>query len=104
MCNALDIQTLYRLSFPDQTKSSLKHMTEQLLEFEVCKTEQLSNWAQRPLRKAQIHYGAADAFLPLLIKSKLCDLSARLFDLNLCAKNLLINVIEFAIKEVRYLV
>ena len=87
MRNALDVQTVYRVLFPEDSKSSLKHMTHQLYELELCKIEQLSNWRRRPLRKAQLHYAAADAFVPLLIKKTLSELSQSPLDFRKFSKD-----------------
>ena len=43
------------------------------LDQNLSKKEQISNWQLRPLRKSQMHYAAADAFVPLLIKNKIND-------------------------------
>ena len=37
----------------------------------MSKFDQISNWRLRPLRKAQLHYGAMDAHIVLLIFEKL---------------------------------
>ena len=73
--NLIDVRKLFLMIFPDEKKSSLKHMTKTLFDRDLCKIEQISNWSRRPLRKAQLHYAAADAFVPLLVKSKLRSLA-----------------------------
>lgn len=42
-------------------KSSLSHMTEAVLQRDLCKFNQTSDWNMRPLRKAQLHYAILDA-------------------------------------------
>jgi len=37
----------------------------------LTKEEQLSNWNNRPLRKSQLHYAAADAYVQFLIIEKI---------------------------------
>jgi len=37
----------------------------------LSKIEQLSDWNRRPLRKAQIHYAALDAFILIILYEKL---------------------------------
>lgn len=73
--NLTDTRKLFLLTFPDEKKSSLKHISKVLFDKELCKVEQISNWSKRPLRKAQLHYAAADAYILLLIKSKLLSLA-----------------------------
>ena len=74
--NLVDIRKLFLLIFPEEKKSSLKHISKTLFDKELCKVEQISNWSKRPLRKAQLHYAAADAFILLLVKSKLLSLAS----------------------------
>lgn len=53
-------------------------LCEILLNEKLCKLEQMSNWNQRPLRKAQAHYAACDSFVCLLIYQKLEDIGANM--------------------------
>ena len=45
-------------------------MVEYFLGKKLSKFEQCSNWENRPLRKAQIHYAAMDAFIMVKIYEK----------------------------------
>jgi ribonuclease D len=38
---------------------------------EICKAQTLTNWKRRPLRKAQLHYAAMDAFVVIKIYERL---------------------------------
>lgn len=44
-------------------KLSLKKFSEKVLQKSLCKHETLSNWRNDPLRKAQLHYAALDAYI-----------------------------------------
>jgi len=71
--NYVDLQKVYK-SYNNQKKSSLSAITEDLLNLGLSKCEQLSDWNRRPLRKAQIHYAAMDAFMLIILYEKLKDL------------------------------
>jgi ribonuclease D len=45
----------------EEKKSSLQYMTEKILDKELCKFNQTSDWGMRPLRKAQLHYAILDS-------------------------------------------
>ncbi len=45
-------------------------MVEYFLGKKLSKFEQCSNWENRPLRKAQLHYAAMDAFILIKIYEK----------------------------------
>lgn len=62
----LETNTIHRLLCPEDVQlKSLKNMVRIYLHFNLIKTQQLSNWSQRPLTKLQIHYAACDALVLL---------------------------------------
>lgn len=65
--NSIDIQELFTKLFPNEKKSSLKFMVEKLLTKKLSKSENISNWKKRPLRRYQLHYASMDSFLMLKI-------------------------------------
>lgn len=48
----------------------LGNVCKEMIGKEICKGERMSNWERRPLRQAQMHYAALDAYcmIPALIK------------------------------------
>jgi len=54
---------------------SLRACCEAFLEFTVAKDEQCSDWGARPLREAQLCYGAVDALACILLRDKLFELA-----------------------------
>ena len=50
-------------------------MAKSILDKEICKAEQISNWERRPLKKSQQHYAALDAFILIEILKKLIEKS-----------------------------
>lgn len=56
-------------------KKSLASITEKIFLKKMCKFEQTSNWARRPLRKTQLHYGSLDAIVcyHLYLKNSVID-------------------------------
>ena len=71
--------TIYDLSIMAQQKflekgQSLKLLTEKIFGKSLCKYEQCSNWNKRPLSKCQIHYGALDALICVMIYKKLMEI------------------------------
>ena len=53
--------------------TGLNKVSQEVLEKQICKYEQISNWERRPLRKSQKHYAALDAFVLLRILDKLVE-------------------------------
>jgi ribonuclease D len=49
----VDLQSVYSSKHPDSQQSSLSYVASHILKEDLCKSEQLSNWEQRPLRLAQ---------------------------------------------------
>ena len=62
----LDTQALYKFLNPSEKNMiSLKNLVKVYLKQNLSKTQQLSNWSQRPLTSQQIHYAACDALVLL---------------------------------------
>merc|ERR1712217_558527 len=53
----------------------LAKLVERTLQTPFCKAEQRSFWHRRPLRAAQCHYAALDAYVLLQVSSALCGVS-----------------------------
>ena len=64
----------FRALHPTKRPGGLAGISEQLFGKTLCKVEQMSNWARRPLRKAQMHYAALDAHIQIYIWKKLKEL------------------------------
>jgi ribonuclease D len=67
----VDITQIFKTLNPNEKFSSLSFLCLKFLNRRLSKYEQRSNWNRRPLRKAQIHYAALDAFACVLIYEKL---------------------------------
>ena len=65
----LDIGKFY--TSVTKSQASLSKACEELLGSILCKVECISNWEERPLREAQMHYAALDAHVLLSLFSKL---------------------------------
>ncbi|CAD8121926.1 unnamed protein product [Paramecium sonneborni] len=63
--NFVELSQLFWMKFPNEKKTNLSFQCLKLFGKELDKVEQISNWQQRPLRSAQIHYAALDAFICL---------------------------------------
>lgn len=69
----LDLQELYKLAVPDFKEKGgmgLAACTQNIMGKKLCKSEQMSNWENRPLRYSQEHYGAMDAWILVLMVPK----------------------------------
>lgn len=51
---------------------SLKNLVKEYLHLNLLKTEQMSNWAKRPLTSQQLHYAACDALVLLRLYDAIC--------------------------------
>jgi hypothetical protein len=80
----VDLQLLYQRVFPEEGGSGgLAMLTSRFLGVKLCKAEQVSNWARRPLRSSQIHYAALDSMVEILIWERMnIEASARGIDLT----------------------
>lgn len=67
----IDITKLFKDQFPQEIYSSLAYLTNKFLGKQLCKYEQRSNWARRPLKKTQLYYAALDADVCLALFDKL---------------------------------
>ncbi|CAK91676.1 unnamed protein product (macronuclear) [Paramecium tetraurelia] len=61
----IELSELFQQKFPQEKKTNLSFQCSKLLGKELDKVEQISNWQRRPLRNAQIHYAALDAYICL---------------------------------------
>lgn len=50
--NYIEMQSIFKILYPNETKSSLLFLVEKVLNKELSKMEQMSNWMKRPLRKS----------------------------------------------------
>ena len=66
----IDITYLYQLKYYESCPS-LSKVCKKIIEKELCKIEQCSNWESRPLRQSQLHYAAVDSLICCLIFKKL---------------------------------
>jgi ribonuclease D len=66
ICNYIDLIKTFVTSF-DFYPGGLAGLTEFILNQNLDKNEQKSNWENRPLRKAQLHYAACDVYVGIQI-------------------------------------
>ncbi len=67
-------------------KHGLKELCKELLEIELSKTQQSSDWSQRDLTNNQIKYAGSDVFYLIDIKNKLIEMLKRENRLDLAYK------------------
>jgi len=72
--NHLDLPKAFKGLYPELKQSSLAYICEKITKKPMSKYEQISNWNKRPLRKAQLHYGAMDAYILLKIYEEMKQL------------------------------
>lgn len=67
LCNAIfDTNVFMKKLYPLPKRDySLKHITNHFLHFDLDKSQQMSDWARRPLSVKQMHYAACDALVLL---------------------------------------
>ena len=63
----LELSTCYKDLQGDPKSRSLAYLAELYYKKPLSKLDTCSNWAYRPLRKAQIHYAALDAIASLYV-------------------------------------
>jgi ribonuclease D len=73
MYSILETNSMHRQLKPNVTQNlSLKNFVRMYLNFNLIKSQQLSDWGQRPLTEAQILYAACDALVLLRLYDAIC--------------------------------
>ncbi len=67
---SIDFMEVYEKKFNTKCPG-LKKVCNEILNEDLCKYEQISNWENRPLRLRQLHYAALDAFVLLSLYEKM---------------------------------
>lgn len=67
----IDIADLFKEKYPQESQSSLSYVVLALTGTLLSKYEQRSNWNKRPLRRAQMHYAALDAYVCEVVYERL---------------------------------
>ena len=71
-CTIYDVSIIAKQKYLEKI-SSLKNLTEKIFGKSLCKYEQCSDWNKRPLSQCQMHYGALDALICIMIFKKLME-------------------------------
>jgi ribonuclease D len=72
--NFIDAQTYYAEVCPvTGAQTSLAKVSEHIFGKPICKSVQMSNWEKRPLKLAQQHYAALDAYILVRLIRKLAE-------------------------------
>ena len=72
--NSVELSQMFKDVFPEETKSSLAHMTSFLLHRRLSKFDQCSSWVTDKYRLSSIHYALLDSYLPLVLYKRLVNL------------------------------
>ena len=73
--NYYEIPQIFKALVPGDKYFGLAHITEVIIGKKLSKGDQCSNWNLRPLRKAQLHYGAMDSVVLLKIYEKFTEMA-----------------------------
>ena len=71
-CTIYDVSVIAQQKYLEKGQP-LKELTKKIFGKPLCKYEQCSNWNLRPLSKCQIHYGALDAIVCIMLYKKLME-------------------------------